>query len=222
MAFEQDILSAAMVVWGRFMELALAPLQNQEMLWAALPLVIATVFITLYFGRNKGEELGWNTAFGNTMVFLFTAIGIIRQMYYQGGGGSWDNVFSSNLYTSLALALAGTSIFLMAITYFHLMPKKVAFVLFSAPPINVSVYVAMSIVYANVIPDLATLGASIVLLALILVVLGILKRVVGVFGYDEVEKEMERAWTLADRVESELLRRKPRKAKKTDVDAESD
>jgi hypothetical protein len=165
-----ELAQAALVlagqVWERFLELVMAPLNNQDMIWIAAPLLAATLFMTLYFGRYKKEELGWNTAFGNTMVFLFVAINLIREMYEQGG--SLESLFDNSLYFTLSGGLAGAGLLLMFVTYFHLLPKGLAFFLFSAPPINVAVYVVMSIVYADVVPDFVTVLAGFVFLAAIL------------------------------------------------------
>lgn len=208
MAIEDEISVLAQDVFSRFIELALAPLRNQDMLWVAVPLAIATLFMTLYFGRNRREELGWNTAFGNTMVFLFVALNLIREMYRQGG--SWDSVLANNLYFTLSAGLAGASILLMFVTYFHLMPKRVAFFLFSAPPINVSVYVAMTIVYADAPPDILTVLAGVLLLLVIVImakIIQLLVRFVGLEDRGEAEKKPE-AGRLEKKAEPELAQKK--------------
>jgi hypothetical protein len=181
---EETLRLLAEQVWNRTLELVLAPLNNMNMLWIAIPLVIATVFMTMYFGRYKKEELGWNTAFGNTMVFVFVAVAIIREMYIQGGE-TFDAIFAGGLYSALAAGLIGAGFLLMFFTYFHLLPKRVAFFLFSAPPINVSVYAVMSLVYANVAADYITALAAVVLLIIILVITKILKLFIGLIGLEE-------------------------------------
>lgn len=159
------------LVWVRFVQLVEAPFSDPQMLWSVVPLIMATLFMTLYFGKYKKEELGWNTAFGNTMVFLFMAISIIRQMYYSDAIGSWDNVFSNSFYFFVTAALIGAAFVLMLITYYHLLPKRVAFFLFSAPPINVSVYVLMTIIYTGVPADSITLLAAVLLFIITYVIL---------------------------------------------------
>ncbi|MEW6748393.1 MAG: hypothetical protein AB1295_01655 [Candidatus Micrarchaeota archaeon] len=195
MSLETEAMGLAYAVQGRLIELLLAPLNNQDMLWTAIPLLIATLFMTLYFGRNRKEELGWNTAFGNTMVFLFVAINIIRTMYNYGG--SWESVMSNELYFTLSLGLAGASFLLMYMTYFHLLPKGFAFFIFSAPPINVTVYVIMTLVYADVPPDHLTALAGVAFLVLILIVGTLLKFLISIIGLadqgpSEIEEEAEK------------------------------
>jgi hypothetical protein len=211
MSLEVELVLLAYVVQGRLIELLLAPLNNQDMLWTAVPLLIATLFITLYFGRNRWEELGWNTAFGNTMVFLFVAMDIIRTMYNYGG--SWESVIGNKLYLLLSLGLAGASVLLMLITYFHMLPKRLAFFLFSAPPINVSVYVVMTMVYANVVPDYITALAGVAFLAVILIVGILLKFIVRTIGLAEPDPETaeEEVEELAEKVDKERVRQKKKK-----------
>ncbi len=180
---EETLRELGNQVWERTQELVLAPVNNIDMLWLAIPLLIATLFMTMYFGRYKKEELGWNTAFGNTMVFLFVAVAIIREMYAQGGN-SFSVMFAGGLYSALAAWLIGVGFLLMFFTYFHLLPKRLAFFLFSAPPINVSVYVVMSLVYANVKPDHLTALAAVVLLVFILVIAKLLKLIIGLIGLE--------------------------------------
>jgi len=166
-----DLAFLINAVLARLVQLVEAPLSDPQMLWSAVPLVIATLFITLYFGKYKQEEIGWNTAFENTMVFLFMALNLIRQMYYSGGVGSWDNVLTNKFYFFTTVVLAATAFILMIITYYHLLPKRVAFFLFSAPPINVSVYVLMTIIYTGVPADYITLLAAILLFIVIYAIL---------------------------------------------------
>ncbi len=187
MVSEEEIRVIATLGWERFIEMLQIPLKNTDMLWAALPLVIAVFFMTLYFGRYKQEELGWTTAFGNTMVFLFVAINLIKHMYIDVGVGSLDELMANPLYLILSLGLAGAGLLLMFITYFHLIPKSVAFFLFSAPPLNVSTYVIMTMIYANVPADWITLLAGIIMLIVILAITKFLKIVVYMIlgDYDE-------------------------------------
>lgn len=199
------------MVWVRFIDLLLAPARNPEMLWSAIPLLIATFFIIIYFGRNRKEELGWNTAFGNTMVFIFTAINIIRQMYYQGGTGSWENLLGNEFYVFVSLALIGCGVAMMIVTYAHLLPKRFAFFLFSAPPINVAAYVVMAIIYSSVPADWVTALATVVFLALILIFGWLIQLVMKSLGEEEKGGESTRVEELADKVEAELeARRKAR------------
>lgn len=173
-------------IYERTIDLLMAPLNNMDMLWTAIPLLIATLFMILYFGRYRKEELGWNTAFGNTMVFMFVGISIVREMYDQGG--DLATLFANELYSALCLGLIAWGMFLMFFTYFHLLPKRLVFFILSAPPINVTVYVIMAIVYADVRPDHITVLAGVALLVTILIFAKILQIILKIIGLEYIEK----------------------------------
>jgi len=178
-----------MAVLHRFIELVQAPITEPKMLWMATPLIIATLFMTLYFGKYRKEELGWNTAFGNTMVFLFVSLNIIQAMYYDANGvGSLNNLFANPFHLTMTIVLIAIAVFLMLVTYYHLLPKRVAFFLFAAPPINVTVYVLMTMVYTEVPADYITLGAAVLLFLVISIFLKILQALESRAGREEEEK----------------------------------
>jgi len=199
MAEIAEIFPFLSAIISRFADLIQAPLTDQKMLWTAVPLVIATLFITLYFGKYRQEDIGWNTAFENTMVFLFVSLNIIQYMYYSTGTGSWDSVLSNSVYLSSTVGLAAIALFLMIVTYYHLLPKKLAFFLFSAPPVNVTTYVIMTIVYTGVPADIFTLAAAIMLFLLIYGILRLLQRLERMAGKEEG------ITLLAEKSESERL-----------------
>jgi hypothetical protein len=166
-----DIGIIAMQIWERFLELVAAPANEPEMLWFAIPLVFATLMMTLYFGRYRKEELGWSTAFENTMIFLFISFDLVRRMYNSTTPGSWDNILGNSLYLPITAGLALVSIVSMFFVYYHLLPKRIAYVLFSKLPINIGIYVVMTIVYVGVAADWITVGAGILLFAAVWMVI---------------------------------------------------
>lgn len=221
---EATMMETGQQVLGRTVELVMAPFDNQAMLWIAVPLIMATLFMTLYFARYKREELGWNTAFGNTMVFLFVALNIIKEMYYENGVGDLEHIYSNDLYFSISVGLIGASFLLMSVTYFHLLPKRLAFFIFSAAPINVSIYVVMAVVYASLPTDHVTVLAGIAFLVLIVIVSKILQLLLRVLGLEYHSKlvSMELPEEIAKRVrkleeeeeEKEKLAKKTKKIEK--------
>jgi hypothetical protein len=155
--------AAVQLFWERFIELVMAPASEPDMLWFAVPLIIATFLMALYFGRYRREELGWNSSFANTMVFLFVSIDLVRRMYESQVPFSWLNIYENPLYLMITVALALFSITSMLVVYYHLLPKKLAFTIFSNLPVNLAVYAIMTIVYANVPADWTTVGAGVLL-----------------------------------------------------------
>ncbi|MFH1393603.1 MAG: hypothetical protein ABII71_05915 [Candidatus Micrarchaeota archaeon] len=186
MVTQEEVIVILNQAWQRFIDMVLIPADRPEMLWSIVPLIIALIFMTMYFGRYKQESLGWNTAFGNTMVFLFVALNLIKEMYYDAGISTIDGFLANPFHLFLSLGLAGASFLLMLITYFHKIPERVAFFLFSAPPLNVTIYVIMAMVYADVPADFLTLLAAIILLIVIMILTKLIKIVVYmIMGYHE-------------------------------------
>ncbi len=182
MSFEQQAYDFSIAVLERFSELLHAPVSNPVMLWLVAPLVITTVFMIFYFGRYQKEELGWNTAFGNTMVFVFVAINLLKELYYSDGIGSFDNLYSNSFTFSISLGLIVTSLLLMFVTSFHLLPKRLAFFLFSAAPVNVSIYIIMTMIYAGVPPDLITVTAGFLFLLAIIIAAKLIRAIMRATG----------------------------------------
>ncbi|HLD18981.1 MAG TPA: hypothetical protein VJB90_03145 [Candidatus Nanoarchaeia archaeon] len=150
----------------RIQEIILAPIIQTEMLWAVIPLLATLLLMTFYFGAHKGESLGWNTAFGNSMVLIFTSINLLQHLY---GNISLDSL-AFNEKTLIALALMGEGFFLMFIDFFHFVPEKVAFYISSPLHVNLLAILGVIIVYSETIGlDFLTIFAVI----LIYVVVGV-------------------------------------------------
>lgn len=187
MASEFEIIAGA--VWNRFMDLLTAPSTEPDMLWFAVPLIFATLMMTLYYGRYRKEVLGWNTAFENTMIFLFISFDLFRQMYESIEPHSWMNIYNNPLYFLITLGLAAVSFFSMILVYYHLLPKKIAFMLFAKLPINIALYVTMCIVYVNVAADWITVGAGVLLFILVWMIVKLIQIVQGIAAKRQEDEE---------------------------------
>lgn len=202
----------AALTWDRFMEMVFVPVRNPDMLWAVVPLIIAVTFMTLYFGRYRKEELGWNDAFGNAMIFLFTAISLIKQMYYDTGSLSFDALAANPTYLFFSVVLALASLLLMFITYFRFIPKRLAFFIFSAPPVNLALYVIITMIYAGIPADFITLLAAIVMFLFVFALTETVKLLVYlVMGYHAPD---EAAASPAPRIPSQDRKAEGRPARK--------
>jgi len=191
---DADALNGVPVdTWTRFMELLEAPLAEPNMLWFAIPLIIATVMMTLYFGRYHKEELGWNTAFANSMVFIFVSIDIIRRMYESVEPYSWLNILNNPLYLMITLVLSGFGLLSILVVYYHLLPKQIAFRLFSNLPVNIATYVIMCVVYAGVTLDQYTVYAGILLFLVVWILLKLIQGLQRLSGKRLKEAE-DGAW----------------------------
>ncbi|MEK6968245.1 MAG: hypothetical protein AABX51_06445 [Nanoarchaeota archaeon] len=162
-------------LFPRITELVFSPLQQTEMLWVVLPLLAALILMTFYFGAHKSEELGWNTAFGNSMVLIFTSINLLQRLY---GNISIDTlVFNED--TIIALVLFGEGILLMFLDFFHFLPKRIAFYISSPVHVNLLATLGVIIVYSeNIALDGLTAIAIVLLYIFVGVILWILKKLI--------------------------------------------
>jgi len=160
----------------RFILLVSAPLVVREMLWILFPMVLMLLLMEFYFGRYTGEDLGWNTAVGNSMVLVFVSIDLFRQLYGSSGLGQFQEAGLAGLQqispyvlpvkTVMAGFVGLVGISLLLTNFFHVLPKKLAFVMSSSLPIDIIAYLAIVIVYTGgagtgAVPmDLTTIAAA--------------------------------------------------------------
>lgn len=125
-------------VFPTLWQLIQTPLQQKEILWTILPLLISAFFVELYFGRYKTEALGWNTAFANCISLLWVTAALLRFLYEHHG---WQAFTTWNMQTTtpsliiLGILMSWSLLFAIT-TYFHTFPKQVAFLFTSTIPIN--------------------------------------------------------------------------------------
>lgn len=187
MAVENAILQGGFFsqVLRRILELITAPKMNPDMLWLVIPLIITLLLMTFYFGRYEYEEIGWNTAVGNSLVLFFISIDLIRQIYNGNVGGilhpSLLNFEINSVKTAISISLLFIAIFLLIINFTHSAPKKISFFLSSPLPINLTAYIVMTIVYTNVVFDRFTLIASLVIFFMLLGLIQLIKLLERIF-----------------------------------------
>lgn len=140
----QQISQFMFTVYDRFLVILKAPAAFPDMIWILTPLILTLLLMELYFGRYIEEELGWNTAFGNSLVLIFVSIDLIRTLYYQN-----NNNIVIDLEFAIVLAVILEGLLLTLIDYFHLLPKKVAFDISSKFPTNFIAYIAVILVYTD-------------------------------------------------------------------------
>ena len=150
-------MTFADIVFDRFLEITVAPYYYRDMLWTLIPLTIALLLIELYFGRYKHEELGWNTAFGNTLVLLFISMDLFRRL------DNTDLLFLSNPKVIIAGVVALFGVSLSLIDFFHVLPKRIAYWISSKTPMNFLACIAVILIYAEIPLDRITFLASLIL-----------------------------------------------------------
>lgn len=109
----------------------------------------------IYFTKYRFEELGWNTAFSNTLVLIFVSLDLVRYLYNTGG-----------LVFGLHTVLVGTVIFLGIVlslfNFFHILPEKLSFVMSSKFPINFLALISILIIYSGIVLNVPTLIAVLI------------------------------------------------------------
>lgn len=152
-------------IYPRFLEMMQTPFQNKELVWILAPLAVSVFLIQIYFGRYKNEELGWESAYGNTIVLTFVSVNLLKYIYDNYGHKIVYAVGTEPFYkTVLVFAIVLEALFLMFADFFHKMPKKLSFLLSSSIFINVTAFIAIIIVYSSVPIDQLTLLTSLLIL----------------------------------------------------------
>lgn len=161
--------------WERLLELLTAPAVNPSMIWIITPLIVTLVLMTFYFGKYARDELGWNTAVGNSIVLLFVAIDLFRYVFNLSTPGSIINYELHPISTVICIIVAVEAVTLMLTSFFKALPKSVTFFLCAPLPVNLQAYIAISIVYTNITLDWFTLLAVIVLFIFLYILIKILQ-----------------------------------------------
>src|SRR3989344_6391980 len=71
----------------RIIEIIEKPVLQKDILWIIAPLLITLLLIQVYFGRYKNEQIGWNTAFSNSISFLWVTTTLVRYLYENSPDG---------------------------------------------------------------------------------------------------------------------------------------
>ncbi len=162
----------------RIQEIVNAPISNPEMLWISLPLIATLILMEFYIGRYRDEELGWNTAVGNSMVLMFVGIDLLRKIY----GETFFYTFSIEKVLSLALTpqtliallILAQGMIMILINFFHLLPKTFAFKISSPLFVNLIAYLAIVLIYTKTPIDGMTAIASFLIFAALILMVDVL------------------------------------------------
>ena len=134
-------------------------IENKDLLWILAPIVVSLILMELYFGRYEREELGWNTAFGNSLILIFVSANLVNHMR---GFDLWGDPIKLGVIITLLLV----GFLLTFIDYFHALPESWAFATSSKLPMSFIAFMASLFIYVSLPPDLVTLGAfGIILIA---------------------------------------------------------
>lgn len=201
--------SAWDVFMGRTLEqlnlLLTAPVHEPELIWLLIPLLFTLVVMTFYFGMYRREELGWNTALGNSIVLMFITLDLFRQIYHYTPVPDMDNFLNYPIQTVLVIVIFTEAMILALFAFYHVLPRKVMYFIASPLPVNLQAYIIMSIVYTRFTPNWYMLSAAI----LAFIILWCTTQIIKI-----IERSLVHRIHISKIEEAQRLRKEAKKAKK--------
>lgn len=154
-----------------------------SMIWAMVPMILTLILMEFYFSHHPSEELGWNTAFGNSLMIIFVSLGLFGRLIEQ-------NQIAINFSSIMTLLLFLFGVLLTVIDFFKLVPKNLAFGVSSALTVNMFGVISILAVYTQMTFSLANM---LVILAIVLVIISIIKLIelFYLINYFESKEDVE-------------------------------
>ncbi|WEL23547.1 hypothetical protein [Candidatus Nanohalovita haloferacivicina] len=130
------------------------PIRQPELLPTLLPIIIGGIVIELYFGRFTHEELGWNTAVGNAIIWITTGANLLINSNLSAGE------------EKAAYSLIGIGAIVGYMDFYHKWPDTIAFIVSSSGIVYTLAYITVIFVKTDlgVTPDTLR-GAAVFFLA---------------------------------------------------------
>ena len=142
------------LVYATFLKIVLTPLENPEMVWIALPLVITLVLMELYFSRYRDEKFEGSSTVTNSLVFVFVGIDLLRTVI-----GS-RNLVNYSIKYMLSVSILGVGAVFTFISFFHdlsfLVKKLTSFLI-----VNTVTYLVIVAVYGDFVIDVYYIVSSV-------------------------------------------------------------
>jgi len=155
------------------------PMQKKATLEILVPLLISLFLIQVYFGRNKNEPLGWNTAYANSIVLLFVTAHLATYVFEKYGFSAGHIGDVTRIYKILFVGvIALLALSLILIDFFHSVNKKISFFLSSSIFITFISFVSVVLVYSDIPFDKDTLFSSLFLFIYVLIFFKIFRMVI--------------------------------------------
>ncbi|MBS3171964.1 hypothetical protein J4438_00060 [Candidatus Woesearchaeota archaeon] len=151
------------------------PLKNEELIWALIPIIVTLILIEIYFGRYRREELGWNTAFGNSLILIFVSADLIKYSIR-------TNILGTDpIKTGIIVGLITVGFIITFVDFFHMMPREWAFAISSKLPTSFLAIISMLFIYIDIPIDYITATALFLLLLNMYIVLIIIHHLIPAF-----------------------------------------
>lgn len=154
--FQEEVFSTAVSIFT-------APIEYTDIVPIVLPLILGGLIVELYLGKYKREELGWNTAVGNAVVWLATGISLLVT----------EPLAGLEVQATFFLILLG--LFVGFMDFFHIWPERIAFFVSSSGLVYTIAYTIVVMIKTEIEVNTATLLGAGVFIAVIQAVFLFLK-----------------------------------------------
>mgnify|MGYP001065931743 CR=1 FL=1 len=179
MSFETGFVNVSLSILNKSLEIVKQPIKNIDMLWILLPLLATLFIIEFYFGSHKGEELGWNSAVGNSIILFFVGMNLFSFLWRNGllVGISQNivNLEIASFKTFIAIFVTIEAIFLIIVDFFHLLPKNFGYGMSSPLILNFIGVVSIIFVYSNIELTWHILPATLILFICLFIFIKIIR-----------------------------------------------
>lgn len=106
--------------------------KDPSIFWVLAPIIILWFILEVYFGRHKKEKLGWNSTLANAITLTWICFTIMKQLF------TVNFVLDKFIITILFLLYG---ILLIWVSFTHIFPERLAFILASPSVIYYMSYV---------------------------------------------------------------------------------
>lgn len=137
----------------RILDIIYAPLNNPEIVPTILPLVLGAIVLELYFGKHKGEQLGWNSSVANSVIWISTGLSLHITEVIET---------TQELYATYFIIVLG--IFTSYMNFFHKWRPNVAFFASSVTIVYAIAYLTTVVVKTEIPADDLTLQAGVIII----------------------------------------------------------
>ena len=163
------------VLLPNFTQLLITPWVIRDALWLVLPLILILIFIHVYFGRNRIEELGWNSAFANAVSLLWVCAQLFKFLFLNY---SFKSFFDNSLFRQHFIFIIILLIWVFVIlrfNFYHSVPKRFAYFISSADAVYIIAYLAIAIVVGDILITWHILLASALVFVVLVALFALLK-----------------------------------------------
>ncbi|MBD3304507.1 hypothetical protein GF343_05145 [Candidatus Woesearchaeota archaeon] len=138
----QYVLGYFLLAW----EIFIRPWQHAETLWIILPLIIVLVLIHVYFGRYPTEQIGWSTAFANSISLLWVCVLLIKFLFSKYSFTEMYTVPSAIEAGIVVIILIASVLLLLLLNFYHALPKGIMRVFSGFEFDYILAYIAISLI----------------------------------------------------------------------------